>query len=81
MIGGEPEEDIFGMDADRGYIDALKDRIVDAVRLAVEAGRTTSDGRPEVKAIEEILGRDISAADRDAAWEAYQADQTSGAEE
>ncbi len=31
----------------------------------------TDDGWPTVKALEEILGADISADDRDHAWEAY----------
>lgn len=31
------------------------------------------DGKPHVKAIEAVLGYDIAAADRDAAWSAVQA--------
>ena len=30
------------------------------------------DGKPSVKAIEEILGQGISGGDRDKAWDAYQ---------
>ncbi len=31
------------------------------------------DGKPAVKAIEAVLGQDITATDRDRAWTAYQA--------
>lgn len=38
----------------------------------------TNGGKPEVKAIEAILEIDITAAERDAAWDKYQAEQESG---
>jgi len=49
-------------------IDAMLDAIDD---LAPEA--FGKDGRPAVKAIEEILGQNITAVDRDKAWALYQA--------
>ena len=30
------------------------------------------DGKPHVKAIEQVIGQNITAGDRDRAWEAYQ---------
>ena len=40
-----------------------------AATLAVAAGQTTRDGRPTVEALEGLLGRQVSAAERDAIWE------------
>ena len=40
----------------------------------------TKDGRPKVGAIEAAMGRDISGADRDLAWAAYQACEPTFAE-
>jgi len=48
---------------------------LDALGLVVEEGNPDDfgrDGTPKVKAIEKILGYDISAADRDVAWAAFQ---------
>lgn len=48
---------------------------VDAIRLLVEQGNTkdfSKEGLPKVKAVEKILGYDISAADRDAGWAIFQ---------
>lgn len=45
------------------------DVLVGAAKAAVEAGNTVKDGRPRVEAIEQILGRDVSAEERDRAWE------------
>jgi hypothetical protein len=42
-----------------------------AVCIAIEDGNTTKSGAPEVDAMEEILGENISAADRDAVWDAW----------
>lgn len=52
-----------------------EDEILEAAKQAAEAGEITSSGKPKVEAIEEILGRDITAADRDAAWDRIQAEQ------
>jgi hypothetical protein len=48
-------------------LDAILDAIDD---LPPEA--YGKDGKPGVKAIEDILGQNVSASDRDKAWEAYQ---------
>ena len=42
--------------------------LLQAAVTAIEGGRVTQDGRPEVKAMEEILGRNITADERDMAW-------------
>ena len=41
---------------------------MDAAIAAIKAGDVTGEGKPHVKAIEVILGRDITAKERDAAW-------------
>jgi len=46
-----------------------KEEILKAARKAIKAGDVTQDDKPTVEAIETILGRDISAADRDEAWD------------
>lgn len=52
--------------------DNLTEAIVDAIGdLSSEA--FGKDGKPNVKALEDIIGQTISAADRDKAWSAYQA--------
>ena len=48
------------------------DELTEAATAAVAAGKVTADGKPEVKAMEEILGRNITEADRDRAWEQLQ---------
>lgn len=51
--------------------DDLIEAIVDAIAdLPVDA--FGKDGKPNVKAIESVLGQNISAADRDKAWASYQ---------
>ena len=52
--------------------DGLQDDVIEAAKAAIEAGDVTKDGRPEVKGIEAILGRGITAAERDIAWEKLQ---------
>jgi len=50
---------------------ALIDAIMDAIDdLSPDA--FGQDGKPNVKAIQDIIGQNISAADRDEAWVAYQ---------
>ena len=54
---------------------ALVTPIANAIRLLVEQGNTkdfSKEGLPKVKAVEKILGYDISAADRDAGWAIFQ---------
>ena len=51
------------------------DPVLDAITLLVEEGNTKDfgrDGTPKVRSVEKILGYDISAADRDAAWDIFQ---------
>jgi len=59
--------------ADNSDQEAAPEDILEAAKTAIEAGKTTKDGRPTVEAIEEILGRDISAKERDEAWERLEA--------
>jgi len=35
---------------------------------AADDGKVTASGKPTVEAVEEILGREVSAAERDEAW-------------
>jgi uncharacterized protein YifE (UPF0438 family) len=49
----------------------LIDAIVDAI-ADLDSESFGKDGKPNVKAIEAVLGRDITAADRDQAWATYQ---------
>ena len=49
--------------------------IMEAAKDAINAGKVTQDGKPEVKAIEEILGRDITAQKRDEIWEELTKDE------
>jgi len=58
----EPEEVIIKYQAD-------EEEIVIAAKSAIALGKVTKDGKPLVEAIEEILGTDITAAERDEAWE------------
>lgn len=43
--------------------------LVSAASKAMAEGFITKDGRPEVKAMEQILGRDITSEQRDSAYE------------
>jgi len=52
-----------------GNRDGVRDDVMDAAIAAVAAGDVTGEGKPHVKAIEKILGRDITAKERDEAWE------------
>ena len=38
-----------------------------------DAGSWTKSGKPELKALEALLGADLTAAERDEAWAAFQA--------
>lgn len=44
-------------------------KILEAARKALEAGNVTGSGKPEVKALEDILGYSVTAEERDRAWE------------
>ena len=41
------------------------------VQLVGDPDACTQDGRPKVEALEAILGRDVTAAERDRAWAAH----------
>ena len=56
-----------GLPSAQGLVDEIIDAIDD-----VAPNDFGKDGKPSVKAIEEIMGVNISAADRDEAWENYQ---------
>lgn len=60
-------------DTDVGRDDA--EDLVAAIGLldAATEGFWLKDGRPDAKALSEIAGRPITAAERDSAWTAYQA--------
>ncbi len=55
----------------------LQDAIMDAI-ADLEPDSFGKDGKPAVKAIEAVLGQDITATDRDRAWAAYQSLLTDG---
>ena len=61
--------------------EVLGEEIVDAIGKLEDgnAEHWTKGGKPEVRALEAVLNYDITAAERDAAWDAYQnntADET-----
>lgn len=72
---GDGSQDGGGTDADG--MDAadkdvpLIDRLVAAIPDLTDEDYTGS-GKPEVAALERLAGVDVTAADRDAAWSAYQ---------
>jgi len=49
--------------------DSLPKDLLSAAITSIDNGNVTKEGKPEVKAIEEILGRDITAGERDRAYE------------
>lgn len=61
-------------ESERGKVKIGEMPIVLAARQAITSGRVTKDGRPTVEALEEILGHDVSAEERDEAWEKISAD-------
>ena len=53
-----------------------KANILEATRMVLESGENlTQGGKPEVKAVEAILGYDITAAERDEAMEVLEAEE------
>lgn len=50
--------------------------LVMAVEQAMADGLVTATGAPTVEALEEILNQDVTAAQRDAAWEQLKKEQT-----
>lgn len=57
-----------------GKADGEENELIKAARQAIENGDTISSGAPDIKAMEEILGKNVSAASRDFAWSAIQAE-------
>ena len=56
-----------------GFGDAAWEKALSlAVCVAVDEGSTTSSGAPTVDAMEEILGENITSAQRDQAWRNWQ---------
>lgn len=49
--------------------------LIEAAKQVIEAGKVTKEEKPLVEAMEEILGHEISAADRDQAFEAIRGNQ------
>ena len=58
LMSDEDGEAVIDLDA---FIDA-------ACLQAAEAGHVTASGKPTVEALELLLGKDVSAAERDEAW-------------
>jgi hypothetical protein len=51
---------------------ATESELHDAIAVLSEDG-FGKDGKPLIKALEEVLDRDITQAERDSAWKSYQA--------
>ncbi len=49
-------------------------KVLEAVRRAITDGNTIKSGAPDIKAMEQILGRNVDAVERDQAWEIIQAE-------
>ncbi len=58
-------------ESDSGKIDP---ELLKVARGAIEDGSVTGDGRPTVDALAVILGRNVSAKERDAAWDQIKAE-------
>lgn len=54
---------------------ATPEEILEAAKAAIEAGDVTQSGKPTVEAIEEILGKDVTASERDEAWEKIESEK------
>lgn len=66
-------------DVDQGVEDEKRNaEILEAARKALDAGKVTGSGKPEVKAVEEILGYDITAEERDRAWKILEKEKGGG---
>lgn len=59
-----------GKTVDGGEAVGSDQELILAASEAIAAGNVTKGGKPAVDAMEKILGRDITAADRDRAWAA-----------
>jgi len=54
-------ENVTGKSEDEAFLSAA--------RQAIREGATIADGRPDLKAMSEILGETVKSKDRDRAWE------------
>ena len=77
----ELEPDAARQLLDAGAVETLPGDAADAVRSLDrdDPGLWTSDGKPRVEALEAALGREVAAAERDAAWETVEAGKEDGA--
>ena len=69
---GEPVMDVTGTQQEQGpYVPDpdLQPALLDAARQALARGEVVKSGAPSVSAMEEVLQTDISAEDRDWAWD------------
>jgi hypothetical protein len=54
---------------------ATPEEILEAAKKVIEAGDVTQDSKPKTEAIMEILGKKVSASERDEAWEKIEAEK------
>jgi hypothetical protein len=74
----EPTESDPPETDETGQISQAEQRIIAAAKEAIKAGQVTKDGRPTVEAVEAILGIQITAEQRDQAWEIVSAEKVEG---
>jgi hypothetical protein len=62
---------------------AEHDDIIDAIEVLDENNEDhwTTTGKPDTRALSDVLDRQVTAAERDAAWEAYNAPEFSAEDE
>lgn len=60
---------------------ASKEQIIEAITVLDEAQDAGLTKKPSVKDIEDILGSDVSAAERDEAWEAWEAEKNASSDD
>ncbi|MEW5722885.1 MAG: hypothetical protein AB1896_07240 [Thermodesulfobacteriota bacterium] len=69
---GEKADEPGPAEAPAGPAESGEAALAAAARKAVAEGQTTRSGKPKVEAMEATLGNEITAADRDRAWEIIQ---------
>lgn len=87
---GDQADKGTGNNAQSGASQAVPENVPDINLMTIEEAfaylepdneaHFTKSGKPDVKALEEILGRKVTAGERDQAWDAYQTQQGDGAE-
>ena len=60
---------------------ASREQIIEAITVLDEAQDAGLTKKPSVKDVEDILGSDVSAAERDEAWEAWEAEKSAPSED